>query len=287
MGFLSTEVAHAEVWGVKSHDPLSGPPSTLFHFDENGGGFTAVGAVTVGGTSVDVDGLAMDANEVLYGFRIEAAYSRLIAINTSSAVATAIGPNLGGRDIRGAIFTAGGKLLAMDAALDEIFQIDPTTGLIVGSPVDLTLDGNPYNLADYTDIAQAPDGSFLIGGAAGNDLYALDVTTGQLALVHTDNTAQPDGWIPTFAGLAFSTDAADPETLFSYDVARSDDIWTYQTDAAYARSALHINIIPGYNAGRGDLATTPVPEPACAAVLLAGLSVLVRRRRHKPACNDL
>jgi len=280
LGFMSTAPLHAEVWGVKTHDPVSGPPSTLFRFDEDGGGFTTIGTVKVGGASVDVDGLAMDAGGALYGFRVEGAYSHLIAIHPFLATATAIGPTLDGRDIRGAIFAAGGRLLALDSALDELIEIDPATGLIVGSPVGLTLDNNPYFLPNFTDIAQAPDGSFLIGGAAGNDLYSLDITTGQLALVHTDTAVQPDNWVPTFAGLAFSRDAADPEMLFTYDVAHDDDIWTYQTDAAYARSALYLDIIAGYNAGRGDLATTPVPEPATLSVLVvAGLAMIRRRRR--------
>jgi len=281
LGFLSTAAAHAEVWGVKSHDPLSGPPSTLFHFDESGGGFTAVGTITIGGSAVDVDGLAMDANGALYGLQVAAAgaNSRLLAINTSSAAATVIGPDLTGRNIRGAVFTSGGEFLALDAAMDQVVRIDPTTGLVVGAGTGLTLAGSPYALPDYTDIAQAPDRSFLIGGAGGNVFCSLDVATGQLSLVHTDNVTQPDGWVPTFAGLAFSTDAADPETLFTYDVARDDDIWTYQTDAAYARSALYLDIIPGYNAGRGDLATTPVPEPATLSLLALGGLVVWKRRR--------
>jgi len=281
LGLMSTDAVHAEVWGVKTHDPVSGPPSTLFRFDESGGGLTTVGRVTVGGAPVDVDGLAMDAGGVLYGFQLTAAYSRLIAINTSSAAATVVGPDLTGRDVRGAVFTAGGTLLALDAAMDQVVQIDPTTGLPVSVGTDLTLDSGPYDLRNSTDIAQSPHGSFLIGGTGGNELYSLDVATGQLSLVHTDTVTQPDGADAMFAGLAFSTDAANPETLFTYDVANEDDIWTYETDAAYGRLPLYRNIIPTYNAGRGDLATAPVPEPATLPLLALGALVLRKPRQRR------
>ena len=39
-------LAHAEVWGLKSHDPLSNPPTTLYHFAEDGlGPFVTLGTV--------------------------------------------------------------------------------------------------------------------------------------------------------------------------------------------------------------------------------------------------
>jgi hypothetical protein len=56
---LVTTSAHAIVWGIKTHDPISGPPSTLFTFTEDGGSLTVIGIITVNGVQIDADGLAL------------------------------------------------------------------------------------------------------------------------------------------------------------------------------------------------------------------------------------
>ncbi|MBN1846087.1 MAG: hypothetical protein JW810_10420 [Sedimentisphaerales bacterium] len=249
----------AEVWGIKSHDPASAPPVTLFHFDEQGGGLQTVGVIKLGGSQIDVDGLALNRAGVLYAFEVELAgtRSRLLHIDKATAAATAIGPYLAGRDIRGATFSSQGELITLDATNNQLLRIDPDTGLMLGTPVDLTDEGGPLDIANYTDIAQQADGAFLLGGSDGRTFYRLRLPGGLTEPVHTDNAAGPDGWTVTISGLAFSR-YADPDLLFMYDVSIDDDIYTYRTDAGFARNALYRDIISGYNAGRGDLAAAPL-----------------------------
>ena len=278
---LSTAPARAEVWGIKSKDPNSEPPVTLFHFDEDGSGLVGVGYIKLSGVNIDVDALAIDVGGGMYAFKVSSAgtNSQLLSIDPSSAVATLVGPSLSNRDIRGAVFAGDGRFLTLDANQNALLEIDPTTGNIVGSPIGLMLGGASYNIGDVTDIAQKLDGGFVIGGD--NRFYSLNVATGEMVLLHTDNANGSDGRVTAHAGLAFSTDAPNTDTLFAYDVIWDDDIWTYQTDAAYARSLLHGNIFSGYNAGRGDLATTPTPEPATMLLLTAAAPIILRLRRRR------
>ena len=97
--------AEAEIWGVKTHGPMSEPPSTLFRFDEDGDTFTVVGEIRLDGQPVEVDGLAIDIDGALYGFIAGDASGLLVAIDPVTAAASPVGM-LGGREIRGATFTA-------------------------------------------------------------------------------------------------------------------------------------------------------------------------------------
>ncbi len=284
---LLAPVVEADVWGVKSHDPASDPPTTLFRFVE-GGGFFTIGFVTRSGSNLDVDGLAMNADGELYGFEVfDGSASQLLRIDTSTAVATSIGPQLVGRDIRGAVFDSLGRLRVLDAASSELLEIDPDTGAVLGSPGPLTLGGSPFGLTTLSDIAQRPYGPFIVSDV--NSFYALDTSTGALQLLHTDAVPGPDGFTVSLAGLALSPNASDSQTLFTYDVTQDDDIFAYDSGSGFARSLLHPDIIPGYNAGRGDLAAPPfrhmIPALSKRAVvlfaggiLIAG-RVLLRRRR--------
>jgi len=274
--------AYGEVWGVKTQD-IVGPPATLFHFAEDGSGLTGVGAVTLSGVEIDVDGLAMNAQGVLYGFAVTSsgASSQLLPIDTTTAVATAIGTPVD-LDIRGAVFAADGRLLTLDAQNNELLEINPATGAAVGPGIGLTVAGVGQDVSTITDIAQGPDGAFTVSGIGTvlNELYSLDVATGQAVLVHTDTVVMLDGRLPALVGLAFSDAAPDPDVLFAFDFNNSEDILAYQTDAAYARTVLHANIFPAYNAGRGDLATTPVPEPASMLLIALAAPLVVRRKRR-------
>jgi hypothetical protein len=61
-------VPQAEIWGVKTQEPLSEPPSTLFHLRADGTGFTEVGIILLEGIRVDVNGLEVDAQGRLIGY---------------------------------------------------------------------------------------------------------------------------------------------------------------------------------------------------------------------------
>ncbi len=47
--------AQAMIWGVKTHDPFTEPPSTLFRFEENGAGLITVGEILLANQSVTID----------------------------------------------------------------------------------------------------------------------------------------------------------------------------------------------------------------------------------------
>ena len=55
------------------------------------------------------------------------------------------------------------------------------------------------------------------------------------------------------AGLA-TVNAAGPDVLIAYDVDNEDDLMSYNISEGFTRTEIVSNIIPQFNAGRGDLA---------------------------------
>jgi hypothetical protein len=252
---LSAGPAAATVWGVKTSADGAELPATLFSFEEAGGPLAVLSTVTLAGNEINVDGLAMAEDETLYGFEIQLSplTSRLIAIDTATSVATALGPVLTGRDIRGAVITDTGALLVLDAAADRLLEIDVATGTPVDEGIALTLDAAPYAFAGFVDLAETHTGQLLFVNLS--ELFTLDPATGALALQHEDAVVAPDGLVPGHVGIAWASPAASAGRLIAYDVRSYDDIYAYDPEAAYARTMLHPAIIVAYNAGRGDLAT--------------------------------
>jgi hypothetical protein len=255
---FSTFAAHAEVWGVKSRAQISGPPSTLFHYSESGSGFQAVAPVTLDGTQIDVDGLAMSALGDLYAFALSGAGSRLIAIDKTTAIATAVGPVLPSRMIRGAVISQSGQLLVLDTATNQLLEISLSTGAVIGAGVSLTLSDVPFTLSTGCDIAQHRDGAFIV--ISERTFYRLDVSSGALTLLYTDTNPGREGFSIFLAGTAFSKDSPRDSTIYIYEVNDEDDLYAYDIQAEFARSLQIPNIISAYNAGRGDLAAQ-TPEP--------------------------
>jgi len=249
----------AEIWGVKSQArgalPGSQPPATLFRFKADGSEFAVVAPITAGGEEIDVDALALSPGGTLFGFQLDAAGSRLITVDTTSAVATPVGSLLEGRDLRGAAFTTSGRLFVLDAASDEVLEIDPATGEVLGQGTKVTLNGSPFTLPDYGDLVQSHDASFVMGTE--NRLFSLDVRSGDMELLSLDPNSGPDGVAVGIDGLAFSPIAEDVGSVFIYDISLEDDIYFYDRTSGYSRTHLHRNIIPSYNAGRGDIASLP------------------------------
>jgi hypothetical protein len=227
----------------------------LFRFANDAGEFTTIAPVTLSGSQIDVDGLALSPEGALFGFQVGIPGSRLIKIDKSTAVATGVGSVLAGRDIRGAVFTLAGQIAALDSTQKQVVQVDPATGQVLGAaPLQVTtLSGIAQ---DVCDIAQAPDGTFLFSWNY-NELHDVNLNTGTTRLVFRDPVRDRQGDFVLLAGLAFSGDATNRTALFAYEVSLEDDIYAYQTDAAFSRTLPHPNIISGYNAGRGDLATVP------------------------------
>jgi hypothetical protein len=248
-------VAAADVWGVKTHDPVSQPPSTLFRISEDGNSLTIVSAVLLEGGNIEVDGLALGSDQTLYGFQIAASGSRLITIDPSTAAATARGPYLAGRQIRGAALTSDGHLLCLDAANGRLLEIATANGEPTGPEIELLLDGSPFPVSNMVDLVEVAPGQLAL--MRFNEFYSLDAGTGALVLLHRDDAAASDGAGVGGAGLAWLPAASGGGRFAVYDVQFDDDIFAYDPANAYQRSYLHPNIITEYNAGRGDLASAP------------------------------
>jgi hypothetical protein len=205
----------------------------------------------------------MDAAQVLYGFAISTspAGSRLIRIATADGSATAVGPMLAGRDLRGAAFTHTGRLLALDNVSNELLEIDASIGLVVGTPVALTLGGGPYDLSNLSDLVEIDGGILIVADV--NAFMALSAGTGALTSLYADSQATPDGSGIGVVGLAWGSDTGAADRLAAFEVLGADDLYTYAPAAGFARLMLMPNVLPGYNAGRGDMAS---PPPSMAAV---------------------
>ncbi|MBK8979193.1 MAG: hypothetical protein IPM29_25130 [Planctomycetes bacterium] len=250
-----------EVFGLKScgsSPPVCGNtpsavPVHLFSFFVDGSGFRDRGTVTLAGAPVDVDGLAISPVHGLLAFRIDRAPngqvdgSYLLGLDPHTAVAYPRGPRLT-REVRGAAIDAQGALWTLDSAANELVRIDPVLGFELGAGLPLRESGRPFSVSDISDLAIAGDGTFHV--TSRNEIYTLDVTTGDLTLVLTDTGTGN-------AGATFVT-AAGPRTLITFDVNYIDDLFRYDLSLPNTPRTLLIgNVLPLFNAGRGDLASLP------------------------------
>lgn len=260
------------IYGIKSLAPASGAPSTspanLYWFNSDGTGFTDRGAITVGGFGqVDADGLAISSRHGLLAYHLTGNGSTLMSLNVDNAVGTHIGGALLGRQIRGAAFDLADRLWAIDSVANEILRINPLTGAIL-SATSIQVGSGTLNLFDSSDIAVRASGAMIL--ASGDSFYSLDPFSGSASLIgtHAGNS---------LSGLSFSLDAP-ADRLFGFEVNGTDDIFYYNIDTSFAPNLLLQNIIPGFNSGRGDLASL-VPAPGAGVLLFAGLAASGRRRR--------
>ena len=242
------------VWGLKTHDPLSQPPTTMFWFDEQGANYRELGRVTLAGVDIEADGLAMSPGGGLFAFQVDApGGSRLLTLDATTAAASVVGPVLLGRNFRGATFTLSGRLLAFDFTRAELVEVSPGTGLEIGPAVPLSANLNATSTAG--DLTQMPDGSLLF--AYDKFIYRLNPGTGSLVLLHEDLAPLADGFVPFSCGVVCAPGSEPANKLFCYDAAQHDDVYQYLPSTAFARVQLFDDIVPGYNAGRGDLAALP------------------------------
>lgn len=260
----------ATIYGLKSRADSfdSVPPTYLFEFQEDRTGFTIIGQIKVGAASVDADGLAVSASQGLFAFRLTTTGSTLLKINESTGAATPIGAPLVGRDIRGAIFDQDDRLLVLDAKNDQLAQVDPATGILIGSPITLRLGATRFNVHTISDIAQRADGTFFL--INGRQIFRLSVTTGALTLQFRDDIASGGTPYISHAGATFSKEAGEND-LFVYDINGTDDIYRYDLPLrATSRRLVYGNVVSSFNAGRGDLAALSFNARASVPIADAG-----------------
>lgn len=255
------------------------PPTHLFTFEEDGSTFVDVGAVKVGGSDIDSDGLAYSSTLGLFGFQLHKSGTTttgasLISINATTATATTVGSLLDGRDIRGAVFDVNDHLYALDASANALLRVDPTTGNLIGTGISLALGGNPFDVSDVSDLAVDRNGSYWLADIA--SIYSLNIVTGELTLMHSDPTVQ-------LSGITYS-DVGMQDILYGYDVGDFDDILSYDTALGFSSAMLYPDIIPAFNAGRGDLASqapsmSSIPEPSTWLLFFSGIFAVARYKR--------
>ncbi len=261
--------------GICLNGVASEPPTRLLSFLEDGSLLTSIGDVEIDGTPIAGDGLALSANLGLYGFELVGPVpapvdaSQLLSIDPQTGAATRIGAALAGRSIRGATFDEADRLWVLDAASDELLEVDPATGSLLGSPVPVTrLGSGAFDVTSANDLAMRAPGDFVMVDA--NAFYSLDLATGVAALLFLDT--DPDDETPNpyfFAGLAASEDGS---LLFAFDVTGEEDIVEYT--AAFSRSEIYSNVLPSFNSGRGDLASAYVAPAVPSTGPLAGLALV-------------
>ena len=131
-------------------------------------------------------------------------------------------------------------------------------------------------LSTASDIAIRSDGTAILANAT--TFYEIDLGTGELTELFSDLSA-------AHAGLAF--DPLASTSLLTFEVNGTDDLYSFDTSlAAPPRINVLQNIIPQFNAGRGDLASltlgdTSVPEPNTLMLLGLGIAALRLRRRRR------
>jgi len=258
LGLLCTHAADGAVlYGVKSAENSGGsaPPTLLFKSNVDGTDLVSLGAVTLNGSDIEVDGLAASPIYGLLGFQQTTAGSRLLQIDPVTAVATPVAPSAFNFVIRGAAFFANGDLWGVDLENKALVQIAPATGTELDR-VELMLQSLPFAPSAYTDITQRSDGQVLL--VSERDFYAVDMTSGDLTLLFTDNQIEPaPGSVapPTLVG-AVVVGSLGSERLVALDSEGefSDDLYTYDLEAAFSRTVAVVNVLPQLDAGRGDLA---------------------------------
>ncbi|MFA7332149.1 MAG: hypothetical protein WC326_13855 [Candidatus Delongbacteria bacterium] len=258
--------AQALVWGLKTHDPVSGPPALLFWLDEATGGWGPVAPVTVAGAQVDADGLAQDPQGRLFAWRVESGGSTLLQLDSATAAGTPVGARLEGLDVRGATFLLSGRLLVFESAGSALLEIDPLSGQPLGAPMPVR-GLEPGGAFLTGDLCQDLDGSLLF--ALGGEVSRLDPRSGRRTLLFNDTANLEDGLPPWSVGLALSPLAPADGALHLLDVSHHDALYRYASSSDFTRSLLVGHVVPEYNAGRGDLAALPAARTEITALRVA------------------
>ena len=259
-------IANAKVFGIKTCGsgspsacsagtvPSSLPPAELFFFEEDSPDVINIGTIQIDATNIDVDGLAFSSTYGLMGFELvkepsnpeHVIGSQLISIDEQNAIGNRIGSQLSGRDIRGAMFSSSDQLWVIDSENNELLQISPGAGTIIGIPKALQFNATPFDISTVVDLAVKTDGTVTLCNLS--DFYELNLVTGLLT-----NKVQTSG-SEGFAGMVFTRDKS-----ITYDIYGTDDIFQFDANLSN-QTILFANIINQFNAGRGDLATLAIDD---------------------------
>ena len=133
--------------------------------------------------------------------------SRLATINPTTGAVTVLGSSwLSNRMITGAGFDPLGRLWVTDAAQRQILQINPTTGAIIGTPINTpTIGGTSIDL----DFSASGLGIIAFGGL---NFYLFNPLTGSINGLSTNSTSVgfDSSLIPPYSlvGIAFTSNLA-------------------------------------------------------------------------------
>lgn len=255
--FCASWADGAVLYGLKSSigDGGSAAPTLLFQANVDGSALVSLGTVTLNGSDIEVDGLAASTVYGLLGFQQTTAGSRLLAIDAVTAVATPVQTSGFNFSIRGADFLENDELWGVDLENRALIQFSPGTGAELDR-VELMLQGLPFTPNASTDLAHAAGGQVLL--VSDRDIYSVNMNTGDLTLLFHDSQIEPaPGSLtpPTLVGAAVVGNAGS-EQLLALDSAGAftDDLYSYDLQAAFARTVAAANVLPQLDAGLGDLA---------------------------------
>ncbi|MBK9286911.1 MAG: hypothetical protein IPN38_04320 [Flavobacteriales bacterium] len=250
------------IWGTKARagqpPDLSQPPTLLFHYDPWTEAHAIVDTVRLNGIEIDMDGLAYTPAQGLVGFEHGTGGSRMIVLDTGTAVAQPLGPWLAGLEVCGACWDHGNDLLALDRNTDALLRIRGSDGTLMSS-VPLTLNGAPFSLTsgDLDLLA----GQFYIHEYYKR--YLLDTASGMMTTVfletQVDTTdvlgnCQSNQYPPGIGGIA-ATPLVDIHTYIAVDGNCEDDLYRYEVVSPVSGVEVVNDVSPGFNSGNMDLAT--------------------------------
>lgn len=147
--------------------------------------------------------------------------------------------------------------LTYNLANDELLQVNPETGEIIGTPQLLTKNSNRFNISISGDIAVNSDNEFyLVSDASG--VHSLDINTGELSFVGFTGFNYP-GNPYNYGGITFA-DSADEDNFFLTEANHTEEILKANLETQ-SNQILFSNIISSYNAGATDLAAKVTIPP--------------------------
>jgi hypothetical protein len=190
----------------------------------------------------------------LLAFQRTASGSRLAQIDPGTSTASLLSPPLFGRSIRGATFNGTDELWVVDVALDQLVRVSPITGEEL-EVIPLVFNALPFDAPLAVDLATNFAEQLLL--VAGQEVYSVNETSGQMSLLFTDTQGEPEpasSQPPNLVGAVVGFSGS--ESLFALDVEGSfaDDLYTYDLAAGFHRELLIPAPLPNVDAALGDLA---------------------------------